>query len=127
MGGRWGLTYFPLYSNNSYFIFYYPYIISIYRELTFWDSFHAWQWSKPCFEIVLHGSFPKLGYHFGGPYNKDYNILGSILGSPYFGKLPHCSHSRSDHSLSCWNVSDCSELPDGSHGSVAVLKVFGLV
>ena len=24
----------------------------------------------------------------GGPNNKDYNILGSILGSPYFGKLP---------------------------------------
>ena len=27
------------------------------------------------------------GYHFGGPNNKDYSILGSILGSPYFGKL----------------------------------------
>ena len=26
---------------------------------------------------------------FGGPYNKDYSILGSILGSPYFGKLPY--------------------------------------
>ena len=33
--------------------------------------------------------FPKIrGYHFGGLHNKDYNILGSILGSPYFGKLP---------------------------------------
>ena len=29
------------------------------------------------------------GYHFRGPNNKDYNILGSILGSPYFGKLPY--------------------------------------
>ena len=29
------------------------------------------------------------GYHFGGPKNKDYSILGSILGSPYFGKLPY--------------------------------------
>ena len=29
------------------------------------------------------------GYHFGGPCNKDYSILGSILGSPYFGKLPN--------------------------------------
>ena len=29
------------------------------------------------------------GYHFGGPNNKGYNIFGSILGSPYFGKLPH--------------------------------------
>ena len=28
------------------------------------------------------------GYHYGGPNNKDYGILGSILGSPYFGKLP---------------------------------------
>ena len=28
------------------------------------------------------------GYHFGGPHNKDYSILGSILGLPYFGKLP---------------------------------------
>ena len=25
------------------------------------------------------------GYHFGGPNNKDYNILGSILGSLYLG------------------------------------------
>ena len=33
--------------------------------------------------------FPKIkGTLFGGPNNKDYNILGSILGSPYFGKLP---------------------------------------
>ena len=24
-----------------------------------------------------------------GPYNKDCGILGSILGSPYFGKLPY--------------------------------------
>ena len=28
------------------------------------------------------------GTLFGGPYDKDYTILGSILGSPYFGKLP---------------------------------------
>ena len=34
------------------------------------------------------GVFPKLGVPFGGPYNKDYKILGSILGSPYLGKLP---------------------------------------
>ena len=25
------------------------------------------------------------GYFFGGPYNKDYSILGSILGSPILG------------------------------------------
>ena len=29
-----------------------------------------------------------LGYYFGGPHNKDYSILGSILGFPYFGKVP---------------------------------------
>ena len=27
------------------------------------------------------------GYLVGGPHNKDYSIFGSILGSPYFGKL----------------------------------------
>ena len=30
------------------------------------------------------------GYPIGGLHNKDYNILGSILGSPYLGKLPYC-------------------------------------
>ena len=34
-----------------------------------------------------NGGFPKLGVPFGGPNNKDYGILGSILGSPHFGKL----------------------------------------
>ena len=34
--------------------------------------------------------FPKIrGTLFGGPYNKDYSVLGSILGSPYLGKLPY--------------------------------------
>ena len=28
-------------------------------------------------------------YHFGDPRNKEYIILGSILGSPCFGKLPN--------------------------------------
>ena len=33
--------------------------------------------------------FPKIrGYLFGGPHNKDHSTLGSILGSPCFGKLP---------------------------------------
>ena len=38
---------------------------------------------------MIYGVFPKLGVPFGGPHNKDYGILGSILGSPYFGKLPY--------------------------------------
>ena len=30
----------------------------------------------------------KLGVPFGGsPYNQEYSILGSILGSPYLGRL----------------------------------------
>ena len=34
--------------------------------------------------------FPKIrGTFLGGPNNKDYSILGSILGSPNFGKLPY--------------------------------------
>ena len=38
---------------------------------------------------------PKIrGTLFGGPNNKDYSILGSILGSPYFGKLPYIPSFR---------------------------------
>ena len=35
-----------------------------------------------------HVSWGFQEYHFKGPHNKDYSILGSILGSPYLGKLP---------------------------------------
>ena len=46
-----------------------------------------------------YGGFPKLGgLPFLGPHNKDYNIFGSILGSPYFGKLPY--KLKSNH-MSC--------------------------
>ena len=35
------------------------------------------------------GGFPKIkGTILGAPHNMDYSILGSILGSPYFEKLP---------------------------------------
>ena len=34
--------------------------------------------------------FPKIrGTLIGGPRNKDYSILGSILGSPNFGNVPN--------------------------------------
>ena len=48
-------------------------------------------WGYIGFYRVIQGlGFPKItGYFFGGPYGKDYSILGSILGSPYFGKLSH--------------------------------------
>ena len=34
-----------------------------------------------------HEGFPRLRYLFGGPQNKDHNIMGSILGSPFLWKL----------------------------------------
>ena len=33
------------------------------------------------------------GYHFGGPYNKNYSNLGSILGSPYLDMAPICPYT----------------------------------
>ena len=39
--------------------------------------------------------FPKIrGTFFGGPHNKDYTILGSILGFPCLGKLPYRGHEQ---------------------------------
>ena len=37
---------------------------------------------------MTYGGFPKLGV-IGVPHNKYYSILGSILGSPHFEKLPY--------------------------------------
>ena len=34
--------------------------------------------------LWLYGGFPKLGVPFWGPHNKDYCILGSILGVRLF-------------------------------------------
>ena len=42
----------------------------------------------PEFLENLFGGFQNWGYLIGGPHNKDCNILWSVLGSPYFGKLP---------------------------------------
>ena len=39
------------------------------------------------------------GTLFRGPYNKDYSILGSTLGSPYFGKLPYTYRVHKTHFL----------------------------
>ena len=39
--------------------------------------------------IPLYGVFPNWRYPFGDCYNKDDNILGSILRSPSFAKVPY--------------------------------------
>ena len=48
-------------------------------------------WVKVWSDVLgLVWEFPrKMGYPFGAPYYKDYSIWGSILRSPYFGKLPY--------------------------------------
>ena len=44
----------------------------------------------PFFSNPFLGFFlPKLGVPSWGPHNKDYGMLGSMLGSPYLGKLPY--------------------------------------
>ena len=58
--------------------------------------------------------FPKIrGTMLGSPYNKDYSILGSIMGSPYFGKLPCRAKAVKDSgfkSLPLWLVGSKSVL-----------------
>ena len=40
--------------------------------------------------VLEFGGLPTIrGSFWGGPCNEDCSILGSILGSPYSGKLPH--------------------------------------
>ena len=41
-----------------------------------WATVHIW-------------GFPKIGAHFGSPYNKDHSILGSVLRPPIFANF-HC-------------------------------------
>ena len=56
----------------------------------------------------MFGGFPEFGGDIlGGPNNRDCNILGSILGFAYFGKLPF-RHNKGYGSM--WMV--CG----GSHG-----------
>ena len=53
------------------------------------ETLHAWHVPDP--HVVAARKEKRLsqnwGYLFAGPYKKDYSTLGSILGSPYFGKL----------------------------------------
>ena len=39
-------------------------------------------------QLLNMGVSPNHGYLFGGPYNQDCSIMGSILGFFYLGKLP---------------------------------------
>ena len=45
---------------------------------------------KPLEDI---GVSQNWGYLFGGPHNKDYNLLGSILGSPFLGNYQMTSQT----------------------------------
>ena len=36
------------------------------------------------------GGFPELGVLFGGPYSKDYGVLGVYIGLPYFRETRIC-------------------------------------
>ena len=64
------------------------------RFMTLWlfAAFHASHLIKislqPSLPTASIREFPKIRGTFLGPRNKDYSIWGSILGSPYFGKLP---------------------------------------
>ena len=52
-----------------------------------------------------YGGFLKLGVsYWGGPHNKDYSILGSILGSPYLGKLPNGLESKGTLGFRVWGL-----------------------
>ena len=46
--------------------------------------------------------FQKIGVSFRGPDNKDCTIKGSMLGSPYLGRLPFTKNNAGDVSLPVW-------------------------
>ena len=53
--------------------------------------------------IPLIWEFPKIwGTFLGVPYDKDYSILGSILGPPSFGKLPYICRTTLNPKPSSW-------------------------
>ena len=40
--------------------------------------------------VIPYLGSPKIRHTFvEGPHSKDYSVLGSFLGSPYFGRLPY--------------------------------------
>ena len=68
-----------------------PYVIPIYTPIMVPSLLLSSLTTSTTCEAVDEfacGGFPKLGYPFGGPNFKDSSIFGSMLGSPFFGKLP---------------------------------------
>ena len=66
------------------------------------------------------------GYHFGGPNNKDYSILGSILGFPYFGETTTCPRKKKASHEDCKcqpGVETWSIRKSDSKGCVRILVV----
>ena len=61
------------------------------------------------------------GYRFGGPHNKVYSILGSMLGLPYLWKLPKLP-SRSGQPLCCLRESPSNE--GGADGAEACFQAY---
>ena len=57
------------------------------------------------------------GYHSGGPHNKDYNMLGTILGFPYFGNCHVGIHRASCHRFEqiCWKMGIGKKLAPERH------------
>ena len=50
---------------------------------------------RPYSDLTMNMGFPKIrGTLLGGPHDKDCIIWGTILGSPYIGKLPHVQAGR---------------------------------
>ena len=62
------------------------------------------------------------GYPFGGPNSKDYSILGSILGSPYFGKLQYGSKGFGVEGL-CLKILVCANWPHAFGGPWRILQL----
>ena len=55
----------------------------------------------------------------GGPHSKDERILGSMLGCPYFQKLPHISVALNGM-MSGKNARVVSLSPEGGMGGIRV-------
>ena len=54
-------------------------------------------------QVYMEVSYSQ-GYLIGGPHNQDHSILGSILGSPCFGKLPQTIPQSRLTSLGYWDL-----------------------